>query len=294
MAFGLYDAFFDVGQGGAWQLGHLTQCTRNDNVTVLKQHYSGGIAPQALFVQEAQPRIQLVTTDLYTLLTNFSISGGYHLEGTCHFPQIERANGGTFEATSNLYSLAEIMGIITSITAEGTAPAQANVDIMAISADGTTAPIQTSTGATLSAQAFVHEFSLGSAKIASTAIPGLTGVNINPGMAVLARLYNGLPYPQETFIQMVQPSITFTFEKTDLQSTVGMFAAIASTVTAYLRRRSPGGTHVANGTGSHISFTLTGGITVSDAVQASNQDAGTFSITCHGKTLATSLTATIS
>lgn len=294
MAFGLYDAFIDVGGGSAFTIGQISQCTRSDNVNVLKAHYSGGISPQALFTQSAEPRIQLVSSDLSGILTNISLSGGFAVTGAAAFPQIERADGGTFEATSNQYVLAKLCSYITSITAEGNNPAVANVDIMPLSTDGFVDPLSTETGQTLSSQVFNYEYGLGTSKIASTGIPGLTKLVINPGLQLTLRYYNGGPFPQESFIQVVEPTITWTFEKTDIQATIEMYYAIASTATAFLRRRTPGGTYVANATTSHIAFTLTGGIVVTDNISASGHDAGTFDITAHGKSLAVSLASAIS
>lgn len=294
MAFGLYDAFFDTA-GTPWTLGQLTSGSLAGNITPYKARYSGGVVPQALFVQSGAPRLSLVTEDLHTLLTNFSISGGYHLEGTAKIPQIERLQGGTYDSTSNQYSIDdELFGFITSISSEQGGMSQANVEITPLSTDGLTTPISVETGQSLSSQAFTYNFGLGPALIGATAVPGLTRVSINPGLEVMYRAYAGGIYPSKAFIGEVNPSITWTFEGTDVQSTLALFAAIGSTCTQYLRRRTAGGTYVANGTGSHISFTLTGGITITDTAEAANRDAGTFTVTAHGKTLATSLTATIS
>jgi len=294
MAFGLYDAFFDT-SGTPWTLGQLSSSTLNGNINPLKARYSGGVVPQALFVQSGAPRLSLVTEDLHTLLTNFSVSSGFYLAGVAKIPQIERSQGGTFAGTSNQYSIDSAMfGFINSITAEQGGLAQANVELTPLSSDGLTTPVTVETGQTLSAQAFTYNFGLGPAKIGSTAIPGLTRVTITPGNEILYRAYAGGIYPVNAFISRVDPMITWTFEGTDVQSTLALFSAIGSTCTQYLRRRTAGGTYVAAGTGSHISFTLTGGITITDAVEASQQETGSFSITAHGKTLATSLSATIS
>lgn len=294
MAYGLYDAFFDTA-GTPWTLGQLSQATLTGNITPLKSRFSGGVVTQAMFVQSGAPRLTLVTEDLHTLLTNVSISAGYGLTGTAKIPQQERLDSGTFDSTSNQYSIDDkLFAFINSITADQGGMAQANVEVVPLSSDGLTTPVTVETGQSLSSQVFTYNFALGPAKYGSTAIPGLTRVSINPGMEILYRVYAGGIYPILAFISRVDPTITWTFEGTDVQSTLALFASIGSTCTQYLRRRTEGGTYVANGTGSHIAFTLSGGLTITDNADASNLEAGTFNVTAHGKTLATSLTATIS
>jgi len=293
MAFALYDGKFDV-SGTSWLLSQNRSMSVQANVEVFKGFYSGGVTPQFVSVLQAEPRVQIQTGDLSTLLTKISLTAGYYMTGSSIvLPFQERAVGGTFASTSNTLSMTRAFGHIASIEAQQGQAAVASLELIPLW-DGSTLPIVISTGVTLDAQAFNNEYSLGPAKIGSAALPGLISVTVNPGFRVNLTKHQGNAYTREAFIQIVEPSITWTIEGTGMQSTLtNLFKAISSTAIQYLRKRTAGGTYVADATSEHIALTLTGGMTVTDTTEASGQENGTISITAHGKTLAVSQTSAI-
>lgn len=296
MSVAAYDAFFDVG-GSDWQLGQIFSSSLQSNGTPFKGRYSGGLDPQFIALLSADPMYSLVTGDLATLLANVDIDDGYYMNGSvASLPLAQRAVGGSFVSDDAVaFTSTRIFATINSLDADQDSEqgATASVEITPLY-DGSTLPVVVDDDETLSAQAYVSAYALGPAKIGTMEIPGLIKTSVMTGFKLIKKRYAGNNFVTHVSIQEREPMIRWTFEDKAKAATLGaIYAAMGSNATQYFRKRTAGGTYVANGTGQHISVTLTAGMTISDSLEVSNTENGTFTVTAHGKGLAISTSATI-
>lgn len=293
MADSVYDASLD-----AVTVSQIMSTDVQSNVAVFNGRYSGGLAPQHVSVLSGEPRVVCKTGDIVTLLTGVgTLSSGLSVGGYGGglFPWNERTAGGTFDSTSKTISSTQGFAYVQSIDAQQDSEEGATATFEYIPTwDGSTLPLVVNTGVTLAGQSFVSAFGLGPVKIGSTAIPGITGVSIKPGITVTVKRYQGDIFTSACYVTKLDPQFVLTFEDSaSMYAFTAMYSAIASNAIIYLRKRTAGGTYVSNATTTNLSFTLTGGMTVTDSVSGSNQDNSQKQITIHGKSLAYSTATAI-
>lgn len=294
MADTIYDVSFD-----ALLLSQVLSVDIQSNVGLYKGRVSGGLDPDFIAVNKAEPRVQFKTGDLATLLGGIDLTTGLRVGGNggAAFPFNERDGGGTFsDGAATILSSTRGFAHITSIDAQQDSEEGAVAMVEFIPTwDASTKPIESTNEETLSAESFVSCFALGPSKIGATTIAGIIGASVKPGLGLLLKQYQGAVFVGQVFINLRDPQFVFTFEDMASVNAFGaMYGAIGSTATQFFRKRVDGGTYVANGTGQHISFTLSGGISVTDSISGNGQDNTQKQITVHGKTLSKSTTATIS
>lgn len=297
MAFGAYDARF----GASPNLVRQVLSTGVDTgVAALIARYSGGLAPQLVAVNYAEPVITLTSADIAGYLGYGSVSAGNSYTGTTiTIPFQNRVNGGTFAGSSAHNTLSSTEGLLvpTEFMADQDAEDGATVTLeWHPTWDESTNPVVVNQGASLSAQAFNVVHTLGPVAIAGTAVDGVKSVRIRPGIKLQKVRYAGAPFCTEIFIVELAPEMEITFEDIDsVYDNSGLFKSInSSTAVAYFRKLSDGGTRVANATTEHLSFTLSNGLSVSENINVSGRDNGSASIKVYGKSLAFSAATAIS
>jgi hypothetical protein len=258
--------------------------------------YSGGVDPQQISLLKAEPKISVDSGDLAGAIALASITTGIFFDtaSTIVIPFNGRANGGVFSGGESALTATKGLLIPTSFSAQQDSEdgAKASLDFYPIS-DGTTAPVVASSGGSLAGQVFNAMYSLGPANFNSTDITGLTGVDVKPGLTIEVKRYRGLAFAELLYVTLREPSIELTFEDTDALATFGALFAAATSTVVYFRKRDDGSTHVADGTGVHTRFTLTGGLSCTDNLGASGQSNAEAKATIWGKTLAVSTTSSI-
>lgn len=291
-----YDAVFDVGQAGEWTLSQIISSALNSNVQPFIGRYSGGLDPQLIAVLSADPSANIQSGDLATLLAVSNIlTAGYYMTGSSAIlPLNQRANGGTFTSGAAMtFSSTRCFLHIGSIDSQQDGDATANVEYIPLY-DGSTLPVVVNDDQTLAAQAFNAAYTLGPAKISTAALPGLVSCSVIPGLKLLRRRYEGNNYTTDIFIAEREPMIRWTFEDKAKMSVLGaLHSSMAGSAVQYLRKRTPGGTVVANATTQHIALTLTAGLNVTDSISVSGTENGVFSVTAHGKALSVSTSSAI-
>jgi hypothetical protein len=286
----------------AYAIKQLGMSDYKPNYKYAKDRYSGGLSIQQVSIIEGDPVISLTTQDLAGVIANVSASAGLAVTsaGTIVFPWQDRDAGATFEAAAtNHQTLSATLGLIvpTEINASQDSEdgATCNLEFYPASSDGLTEPVAINTGATLSAQAFVGSYDLGPVKVASTNIGNVESIKVNFGIGVVRKRYNGETWARIAgiWINLLDPTFEITFCDAVSAQAGGLRAAVASTVTAYLRIRAAGSTHTADASSAHIAITLTGGLNVLDGGSGNKQDDVTFTRTIIGKSLAFSSTSAI-
>lgn len=291
MADSVYDAKLDT-----TTISQVFSTDISNNIAVFTGRYSGGVDPSMRAVLRADARATVKTGDLVTLLTAVGISTGANISGAgVTLPWNERASGGTFGATAGVITATGAFAYMTSVDASQDAEdgATGTFEIIPVW-DGSTAPFVSATGETLDAQSFISAFALGPAKIGTAAIAGLTGISVKPGVGLLQPRYSGSPFIESCYINSRDPQITLTFESfASLHAFGAMYGAMSSSLVCYLRKRTAGGTYVANATTQHIAFTLSGGIGTLDSISGSGMDNSSKTLTVHGTSLSVSTASAI-
>lgn len=295
----VYDAFI-----GSLSLRQVVSSSFNPGTSIVVGRVSGGQLPSFIAGGACSPRASFSSMDLFNALTKVDLSAGFDVDsGTIVIPFQARASGSTFggDGTNQTITAADALTVITSIeAAQSGEGATVSLDSIFRSSDGTTNPVTLNTAATLTAQAFQALYHMGPvvAQMASegsvSQIAQVTRVSVNPGLTVTASAYDGGNYPIITTIDQQDPTLDLTFEDFDAASRfVSDFTSLTS-ITAYLRKKSDGGSFVADATAGHISLTLTGGLITLQSIGAGATGNGSIALRFTGKQIAKSLATAIS
>lgn len=287
---------------GAYTIGQITQSDYQPNKKVKVDCYSGELDGEQFSIVQADPVITLTTADLYSLIGSASATEGLAMTsaGTITIPFQNRASGGTYQGSGSHHTLSATLGLLvpTEIMASQDSEdgAQAKLEIYPASTDGLTNPVAINDSITLSGQSFVASYDLGPFKIGSTLFSQIASAKVTFGLMVPRKRYNGETWSRIAGITIVtrRPQLEVTFCSAADLKTFDHYSALNTTATAFFRKRSAGGTHVADGTGGHVSCTITTGIQTLQSASASKSDDATFTRVIQGKTLSFSRTATIS
>lgn len=277
---------------GATTIRQITQASHATGIEVRKAMTSGGTTVSQVSGLKAEEVTTLTSGDLAALValnTNTFCSAGVYLSATTvTVPWKNRTAGGAFASGSNHSALsgAAAMVIPTSFeVSQGAENATCQFEVHWISSDGTTAGATGTTGNALASQSFNAEFGLGTAYINGTLIVGTQSIKVNPGITLVKSASNGLVRPTLISIQEVKPTIEITTNDADaIATTINAFTAMTS-ANVYFRKRSDSGVYVANATAEHIRFTFAGGLADTNAIEVSDNNNGTATVTLHGKTM---------
>ena len=286
---------------GASVLKQVTNSSHRTGAAVRSAKTSGAATISEIYGVRQEDVTTLTTGDCDTLLdlnsNNFISQGLSVLSGTVTVPFKNRANGGLFEGATAHSQItgANALIIPTGIEAsqDSEQGATATCEIHWLSTDGHTQAVTGSAGNSLASEAFTVEFGLGIADINGTDLDTLTGIRVNPGISVVKQSANGGIWPRKASIQMVEPTIDVTVHDIDEVITLTDGFTNLTSFECYLRRRSDGGTYVANGTATHIKLSFAAGIAHAETIDAPESGNGSVTIRLYGKALAASTTSAI-
>ena len=278
----------------------VTQADHQTNQEIRKAMTSGGNTVAQVSGKASGEVTSFTSGDLAGLLalnTNTFISAGlYVASGTVTIPYKARADGGSYASGSNHPAITGAKALIvpTSIEASQDADhATCQSDVHWLSSDGLTQGATDTATNALAAQSFNKEYALGPMYINASEISGVQSVRITPGIEVVKPpLGRGSTFPSQASLKNIIPTIEITVNDYAAFATeVGDFTAMTSAV-AYLRLRADAGVYGALAS-VNISFTFAGGLIDVSTVSVSGNDDGSGTIMLHGKTLTTSVAATI-
>lgn len=284
---------------GATTVRQVTNASHRTGIEARKAMTSGGATISQISGLKAEEVTTLTSGDLAALVaigTNTFCSVGLYLTGsTVTVPYKSRTAGGLFAGALSHSALSGTAAMIIPTSFEASQDSEAatcTFEVHWVSSNGTTAGATGSTGNSLAAQSFNAEFGLGPAYVNGAEITGVQSLRINPGITLVKSTSAGLPRPTTISIQTVMPTIEITTDNIDAAvATVNAFTAMTS-ANVYFRKRADAGVYSAAGL-DNVRFTFAGGLADSNAVEVSDNNNGTATITLHGKTLTASTAITI-
>lgn len=283
------DALYDV-IVGATTIRQVTNTNVSEGLQMEADRLSGGLSPEEVYITTADPRAQIETTDLATVLAAFNTIYGLHVaSGTWKVPFRKRANGGTFGGNVNfLFSGTDVHALMTTLSCQQGSMARLGIDLDFKSSDGLTPAIACQKNQTLASQSYAGCYGLGPCYIGTTVIPTNVGMSVTFGSSLLKERYGGSNWPTFSAVNEANPTMTVSYQDLDIAD--GIEGGIANTtVTQFLRKMKPGGTYEAAGDSEHIKIVMTGGIIAIDSASAQGTASAQGSFMIRGETMSISL-----
>lgn len=278
MSYAIYDS----------TLGSLTlrQCTAagfNLNGEPVEGTFSGQLDVAEYFGGQCDLRATFETEDIAAVaaVSNILTAGLSVSSGTITVPWQKRQALGTFASGSSHLSLSSANGLIipNRIELPNGGNATVGLEVIFVSADGTTVPVAVNTSQALSSQAFNALYTLGPVVVNGTTIDEDVGVTITPGLTVETKHYNGVNFLLGNGVKIVRrrPMIEIRSEDLAVLSSLGAAWGVGSSIVVYARKRS-GASFVADGTAQHVKITGADGLIRPQTISASGGGSATRSI----------------
>jgi hypothetical protein len=213
---------------------------------------NGGFMPTFSAMLKQEPLLGFTTLDISTALGVTTTKGASVSTAVLWFQPL--TNQGQ-RGTSGL-KLTAANGLIVPKTLKASQGKEATleVDLYAISADGTTAPLIAGTGTVAAGGGVDALFTLGPVTIGGTAIGGIQELSIDFGIKVIVRSSDGQIYPTFACVDEMRPKLTIKttdIAKADAYMALGGSAAVVATLL--------GVTNGAGLSGTNLVLTTTGG-----------------------------------
>lgn len=277
----------------------IRQCQALDyspNLQAIGGRYSGQPSRVNVYGGPADPRGIISTGDIAGVLAAMGTAAGTGLiTSTITLPLRIRDEGALFKSGANHYALTCGRGMAfprAFAASQDDEAAMAAFEAVLLSADGSN-PTSHSVTAALAAQAFQAQYGLGPVIVNGAQVPTITAVQIDTGIAIELRRWDGLNWPQAAYIAVQDPAITIQFDSLSALASFGTAYGSISSLSSYFRKRDAGGEFVANNVAEHCAFSLAGGLISYDRVSAEGLNAGGAALRFTGTTLTGSSASTI-
>lgn len=300
--FSIYPASL-VHAGGTLNLAQL-QAFRVGPAPAIKRVYVGGaVDPKANILTRGDPRVELGTRDLTTLLTTLNPLTGLASFGAGATFRLQERDDGESVFLSGLTHETFVVNkyhlVLNSISAQQDDQdgLLANLTCHALY-DGTNNPIIHNTGvdfAAAPAPAFASEFWMGPVYHNAVQVEGITGWSVEFGVQFTPFRTSGAVWPTQGYIARRQPVLRATSLKVDVVANlVKELRALAGTFAVYGWKGADASHRVAVGSGVHLKISCAAGAWGDDEIAATENDDGTFSaVIMPTGTLAMSIASTI-
>lgn len=260
----------------------------------------GGALDRAnTFLNFASPTAMLRSADLYTILTEISLTVGVACPTGAVFRGQARTDGGGFAGGSSHVNWTSTKGWIgiTSIAAAQNSPATASLAYWILH-DGTNVPLVAASGQALggSAPTLTSLYYLGPVYLNGSLLPDVQSINIEPGLNYQVVAGDGEVWPQNGAIYTRTPRLHMTSLNPALMATLSAaFLTQGTTLAFYLRKAATGNLgRVADDTAEHIKITAaTGAIQPNQISVNGNDDYSGGMIGLPNTTISVSLVSTI-
>lgn len=257
----LYDVKID-----STVLGGITSASLRLGAEIIGERTGNNLHRQLASLQRAQPQGEFTTHKIAAALDEVGQLGVGIADLTSKFTMYWAAfdDGGTYQTGSNHRSDTINHGMI--VPARLTCDHQGNAQIdysVFIGYDGSNDPVVTAGSASLpTADSDDERFTIGPLTIGGVTVDHMTRLEIDFGVQMLIQSADSDIYPTLIAVAGTQPIIRATVLDAALFASgaiplAGKAATHANT-TCYLRKRSDGGTFVADGTAEHVSITAAG------------------------------------
>lgn len=271
---------------GATVAGGVIRQSVNTGTEVMSEGTSGDVYPRSNFITAQRSGAAYESKHLKSHLditTLFgkditTLSGGLKM----YLQKLAVAGARATGSVHRKFTIAKGVLLLRSITCEHQGDAVAVFEAIATS-DGTNAPIiEADTSALPTSVADAERFSLGPVTIGGVVIDGIRRFELDMGMNVTREGAGSEVWDYTVAIRDIKPKLKISgidyewLKSTNIPFT-GKAAAHADSK-AYLRKRADASTFVADGTASHIKFTMAGMCYIDQAFDARNNAPGEVSL----------------
>ena len=219
---------------------------------------TGVIEPHGVSTLKADQKISISSADIKTAIDTVGLFGLNLATENLNLYAQKLAPGGTYATGSSHVKFVANKGVAYIESISANLDQEASVSIAVIpTTDGTNPPIVPTDSSAL--PTLTHDdvrFTLGTAKVGATAIPGLQSITINTGIQAQPVGGDGLPYHTEAYVTKRVLSITLTTNdvgKAILQDAQGKLGA---DLVVTFKKCASGALRLANATEEHIAVTL--------------------------------------
>lgn len=260
-------------------LNDIRNVNENPGVQQMVMTAGGNVTPTSRALSHADPKINITTADLATLLGLVSPSTGLKVSSAWEGQYEKRADGGVYSGSGSHVTLNGTNGYlcINAINAEqdNVQGADAEVEFHPLSSDGMSVPVTVNLSQSLAGSPDVPaRFALGPVYANGTEIAA-TKANIQFGKKVGGKRAGGALFLRTVNVEERLPGIEITVIDPTLcdEAKLNYFlGAMSGTgVVVYLLKVNPGAGRVDGATGAHISFSCASGVWVMTGQQASAQ-----------------------
>lgn len=275
-------------------------------LTVTAGRNSGAVDPFAHFITSGNPKGMWVTTALAALLGSGGVlpAAGLSIAAASNIDMwwSRRAAGSTREGSSahtRIRGATGGMACLTQLQASQDQPfATGSFEVGFLSSDGLTAPCSITVDQTLPSQTPGAMFGLGpvygtKSGGSSTLVKGTIGHTVNPGKQILFERFDGAVYPKNAYIQQRDPVIDINFlDEEDLDFWCDLFNQLTA-LTVYFRKRSAGGTYVADNVSEHIAVSVADAVVSIDNISGNGTETAPPTMRITAEALSVSVASTI-
>lgn len=242
--------------------------TVNPRTNVIYNSGAGQFTPSFAGVAGVSPEVTFDTTEIarflaaVPVLTGLAINTGNTYTGAEIYYEGKQDMGGR---VGNLLSFKHVvtksMLVGRTISVEQGGEARLSATLMALSSDGTTAPMSSVDLVTAPNPVYATEkYTIGPVVVNGVGINSVVGVTIDFGLEIVASMEAGQPYPKFVTINRLEPRITIrTNDVSQLTSLPFTGTNLTSGATVYLRKFQTSSIVYADNQAQHISFALPAG-----------------------------------
>jgi hypothetical protein len=232
----------------------------------------GAVDPTFISILEHKPVLD-VETRMLTALSSVGIAGAELTTLDAYVQGL--AKYGTRSATSTKLTIGTGMLIPMKLTAQQGQAASFTFRAVALSSNGSAAPIAVATGATMPAHPADVVWTIGPVKINGTTYD-CEKIDVDFGIQLIVEASGGSVYPTFVSIGERKPKISLSIK--DLDGVALGLTGVAQGSTdsvVYFRKMAKGGTRVTDETAEHISLTIDDGMISLDSARQQQAQRGT-------------------
>lgn len=281
---GSYGVEIGTNTGGIL-LGGITQLSIPLGADIRSETQSGDLYPRIQTLNAQNPRASWTSKAIAKALTKAAMLG-HEMQGATdtdswlYLYARQHDDGGTRKGDGfhKKYQIRKGLIVPTTLSCDHQGDALVSHDAFIIF-DGTNDPIELFESQNLSTLALADDerFGLGSLVINSVSYSGVKSIEVAFGVNVVTESADGDIWPTFCSIRNIKPIVTWRGVSVQWLKDTGGIPLTGGTgahanTTQYFRKRSAGGTFVANGTAQHVKLTMDGIVYIDPALDASGDE----------------------
>lgn len=269
--------------GSNW-IGGVLQSQFTNQATMQTDPTAGSPYPQIATISEIKTGFRFTSYNVAAALSALGFLGLPLAVGTvAELYEIQYGDDGFIVAGSNHRKVAFNAGraFWRSITCQNRQDAQIEIEVMALSSDGTTNPATFTEGVAAPTPVDSARHTIASVSLGGIAMGCVTDLRIESGMQITSETCNSNVFDTRMALASIVPKITVTTLNSQLVGSgagkiniSGAAATHANTSIKLRKRVAKTGTFVADATAEHIAITADGMVVPTQPFSASNNQDG--------------------